>query len=118
MTLGDFALRCGWPERHLAVRSRLEFLGLLVKCRRCGGSGVYRQNPADSRCYGCLGEGMKLPPLTARLAADVRRRIAQGDLKPYYAANRERLRAKQGIPARSGCVPVSEIVEYVTARKA
>jgi hypothetical protein len=84
MQLSDFAQRCGyWPEKEPIVRARLQALGLLVKCSRCGGTGVYPHNPLDPRCYGCGGAGEKLPPLTARLAADVRARVERGELKSY-----------------------------------
>lgn len=85
MNLPDFAMRCGWPAKEPVVRARLEALDLLVVCSRCKGSGQYHRNPIDARCYGCLGEGKKLPPLTARLAATIRERIERGDLADYYA---------------------------------
>ena len=84
MHLDDFAARCGWPPKEQVVRARLEALDLLVRCRRCQGSGRYERNPLDARCYGCMGEGKKLPPLTARLAATIRQRIENGDLAHYY----------------------------------
>ncbi len=86
MHLSDFAQRCGyWPEKEEVVRARLDALGLLVTCRRCKGTGRYEHNPLDPTCYGCAGRGKKLPPLTARLAATIRGRVEQGDLKPYFA---------------------------------
>ena len=84
MNLPDFAARCGWPPKESVVRARLEALDLLVTCRRCQGTGKYERNPQDSRCYSCMGAGKKLPPLTARLAADIRKRQDNGDLQPYF----------------------------------
>jgi hypothetical protein len=89
MNLSDFAMRCGWPPKEPVVRARLEALDLLVTCRRCKGSGRYEHNPLDARCYGCSGEGRKLPPLTARLAATIRERQERGDLSDYYARVRK-----------------------------
>jgi len=90
MNLPDFAARCGWPPKEQVVRGRLDALGMLVICRRCSGSGQYLHNPLDARCYGCAGEGRKLPPLTARLAAVVRGRQERGDLKQYFDECRRR----------------------------
>lgn len=89
MNLPDFAARCGWPSKEPVVRARLEALDLLVRCSRCKGSGRYEHNPIDSRCYGCAGEGKKLPPLTARLAATIRERQDRGELAEYYARVRK-----------------------------
>lgn len=65
------------------MRARLQALDLLATCRRCKGTGRYENNPLDQTCYGCGGAGKKLPPLTARLAATVRARVENGDLKSY-----------------------------------
>lgn len=97
MKLEDFALRCGWPAKQSVVGARLGALGLLVTCRRCQGTGRYERNPLDWRCYGCMGSGKKLPPLTARLAADVRRRQDAGELEAYYL--RLKILAEQNPPA-------------------
>lgn len=96
MNLPDFAMRCGFPPEEYRVRARLEALGLLVKCRRCKGTGKYEGNPQDDRCYGCLGARMKLPPLTARLAADVRKMVEEGKLEAFYQENRARMLRRSG----------------------
>jgi len=100
MDLPDFALRCGWPPKEAVVRARLGALGCLVTCRRCQGSGKYEHNPLDSRCYGCGGTGQRLPPLTARLAAQIRERQDRGELKPYLEQCRQRRAAAASAPGR------------------
>lgn len=89
MNLPDFAARCGWPAKETVVRARLTALNLLASCSRCKGTGKYERNPLDQRCYGCLGSGKRLPPLTARLAADIRERQERGDLEPYFERCRQ-----------------------------
>lgn len=119
MRLEDFAARCGWPAKEAVVRSRLAVLGMLVTCRRCKGTGRYERNALDPTCYGCAGLKQKLPPLTARLACEVRRRQEAGELDAYYRAQlRERLSATriQGQKTREDLL--AEIQEFVGARKA
>jgi len=112
MQLEDFAARCAWPPKEAAVRARLQVLGFLVNCKRCSGTGRYEDNPADPRCYGCAGLGKKLPPLTARLAAVVRKRQDAGDLDSYYARLRERRGASGGAGDENQQELVREIVAY------
>ena len=118
VNLPDFAARCGWPQKEPVVRARLEALGLLVTCRRCEGTGVYNRNPLDKTCYGCAGRKLKLPPLTARLAADVRKRQEKGGLAEYYGRLRELRGAQDEAFAKSLENLVPEMVAYASARKA
>lgn len=101
MDLPDFAMRCGhWPAKEEVVRARLLALDLLAVCRRCQGTGRYERNPLDQQCYGCGGQGKKLPPLTARLAATVRARVERGDLRPYFEAVKA-LRQSNQMPGKT-----------------
>jgi hypothetical protein len=118
VNLPDFAARCGWPAKEPVVRARLEALNLLVTCRRCGGTGIYERNPLDKTCYGCAGRKLKLPPLTARLAATVRERQDRGDLAPYYQRLREMRGAQEEGFAKSLENLVPEMVAFAGARKA
>lgn len=118
MELPDFAARCGWPPKDEVVRARLAVLGLLVTCRRCQGTGRYERNPLDQTCYGCAGKKQKLPPLTARLAAEVRSRQEAGDLDGYYAQLRERRGGTNEQLEKSRQDLLPEILEFAGARKA
>lgn len=100
------------------MRARLEVLDLLAVCRRCRGTGVYERNPLDKTCYGCAGRKKRLPPLTARLAAEVRLRQDRGDLAEYYQRLRERRGADEIHLAKSQENLVPEIVAFGGARKA
>ncbi len=111
MILSDFTQRCGWPAKPHVVRARLAALGLLVTCRRCGGTGVFEANPADPMCYGCSGKGKKLPPLTARLAAQIRARQEHGDLDAYFAELRERRGDAGAAPEETPGVLVPDLLE-------
>jgi len=118
MNLSDFAARCGWPPKESIVRARLEVLEMLVTCNRCKGTGIFERNPLDKTCYGCAGRKLKLPPLTARLAATVRERQDRGDLSGYYQRLRELRSAQEEGFAKSLENLVPEMVVYAGARKA
>ncbi len=117
MNLDDFAARCGWPQKEPVVRARLEALGMLVTCSRCRGTGLYERNPLDKTCYGCAGRKLKLPPLTARLAATVRSCQDRGDLADYYQRLRELRGAQEAGFEKSLENLVPEMVAYGGARK-
>jgi len=114
VNLTDFAARCGWPPKEPVVRARLEALDLLVTCRRCHGTGIFERNPIDKTCYGCAGRKLKLPPLTARLAATVRTRQDRGELSDYYRRLRELRGAQDGGFEKLADELVSEIVTFAT----
>lgn len=91
-----FEALLGWPAK--TIGGRLGALGLLVVCGRCGGSGRHSYNTMDGdRCFGCAGSGKRLPKLTTKLAADVRARVANGDLEPYLTACRAKAEARRQI---------------------
>ncbi len=117
MNLDDFAARCGWPPKEPVVRARLEALGMLVTCSRCKGTGLYERNPLDKTCYGCSGRKLRLPPLTARLAATVRERQDRGDLNDHLRRVREMRGAQEAVFAKSLENLVPEMVAYGGARK-
>ncbi len=68
------------------ARSRLAALGYVKACGRCGGSGRYSFNQMDGdRCFGCLGCGKVLLPITRKLVADALVKIEAGGLVAYFA---------------------------------
>lgn len=92
----EFAKALGWKVSNLA--GRLDALGLLEVCGRCGGSGRYSFNQMDGdKCYGCMGRTRTYPTFTAKLVATVQAKVAAGGLDAYLAECRAKNAARLAI---------------------
>lgn len=67
-------------------------------CGRCGGSGSYSWcSSHGSKCFGCLGRGMKAAKLTKATLAAARVKVEAGDLVTLRAAYAAKIAAKKQI---------------------
>lgn len=92
----EFSKALGWKLSNLS--GRLNALGMLETCGRCGGSGKYSFNLTDGdKCYGCMGLGRTYPTFTAKLLATVQTKVAAGELESYLADCRAKNAARAAI---------------------
>lgn len=93
MNKTEFATALSWDIKN--VPGRLNALGLLATCTRCGGSGRYSycQTHGDT-CFGCSGSGKGLPRLTVTLVKTVQAKVAAGELDAYLALSKAKKEAR------------------------
>ncbi len=94
MNTTEFAAALSWNVKSLA--GRLNALGLLTTCSRCGGSGRYSYcQMYGDRCFGCSGSGKGLPRLTATLVKTVQAKVTAGELDAYLALCKAKAEARK-----------------------
>lgn len=90
----EFLAALGWTDKN--VGPRLNALGLLEECTRCGGSGRYSYcQMYGDRCFKCRGSRQQLPKLTKKLLKVVQAAIEAGKLQPYLDGLARRAAAKK-----------------------
>ena len=92
----EFAAAVNWTVKNVA--GRLNALGLLATCTRCGGSGHYSYcQTHGTTCFGCGGSGKGLPKLTKTLVKTVQDKVAAGELNAYLALCQAKKTARAAI---------------------
>lgn len=115
----DLATILKTTEKNVYVRAAA--MRLFPFCLRCGGCGRYSFNGQHSVCYGCNGNGQRIPNSNADMQATLdraREAVADGSLDVYLrrlAAIRNTKSARDKVMAAWRATGISEAYDWRVA---